>query len=837
MKADGNGFLIADKPLSVEHLSRGIDGVRTDTSAILAILKTGARQAVQDRARVRSTGGYRESRAQAADGPQDRPRVAYAPRRSVDKDDDGKSLARIANAIARERDERGRFMAAPTAELTAVAKAINSMTLKQAAEHEEKTRQHVKGGKGSAGVNGRNSRGRFMGGSGVSAGGVPGEDQDGGGSSKGGDKESAGVFARLKDLSTGVKTPSVSLGDYDKVDPTVGASKELGRIVSGPLNAVGSVGKAVIGRGFGGTKNTTVGWFRRIFNELHLTREEASEFALAETRVLKDIERKTGGGAKGVDGKGLIGSVAGGLGGLGGLLGKGGGLMGNMLGVLGKGGKGLLKRLPLLGALFAGGSALASIFGGDDPNKSAEQNRTDRFTGAGSGIGSLIGGGLGMLLGPVGAIVGGVLGDKVGELVGAWLATVDWTEVGKSITGAWDTTVSFVKDSWTTVTGKLGEITKSIGDAWTAIITGAKAFVKNKFGIDIDVITAKAAEVAKPALDAIKNTVGPLVDKAKEVGAVVADKTKAVGSAVVDYGKERIEKMAAPITTAAANAVDFGKGLVGGGSAGNRAALMRMASGIRNENERAAFLAQADHETGGFKKTEENLNYKPERLMQVFPTHFKSLADAQAVAAGGPEVIGNRVYGGRMGNKDDGDGYKFRGRGAFQLTGRDNYTRAGKALGLDLVNDPDLMKDPDISAKVSLWYWNDRKGLAEAARAGDKVATRKGIQGAGLGLADTSAKTDKYLAAIRAGDPALTTAPSLPPAVLDAAASAPPPAPPMPTSSAPAPLDAPPTVAANIPQQLNTPGPIEVRVAKDTTVGQDLTDRRLAQIATGGIST
>jgi predicted chitinase len=811
MKSDPSGFLIADKPVSAEALARGIGGVRADTHAILSILKTGARQAVQARQRVTNS-GTSARRAGASDGAPIRSRGPGTPPTASGKAEDGKSLARSASAIEREGDERGRFMARSKAELTTVAKAINSMTRKQAKQHaqvvlEQDSKARAASTAATSGQ-GRDMRGRFIG-----AGG--GADGAGGGGSSKRDRDGASLIARMKNLFTGLKTPTIGMGDFDKVDPTVEASKELGRIVSGPLNAIGTVGKAVIGRGFGGAKNTSVSWFRRILKELHLTRTQASEFGLAETRVLKDIERKTGGGAGGKEGGGLLGGLLGGV----------GGLLSSLLGVAFKGGKGLLKRLPLLGALFAGGAALASIFGGDDPNKTPEQNRSDRFSGAGSGIGSLLGGGIGMLLGgPVGAMIGGVVGDKVGELVGAWLSTVDWSAVGKTITDAWDSTVATVKDTWKTVTDKLSEITKTVGDAWSAIISGAKAFVKDKFGIDIDAITAKASDAAKPAVQAVQNTVGPAIDKAKELG-----------GAAVDYAKERATKMAAPIANAASNALDYGKGLFGGGSKGVKAAVIAQAATIENPNERAAFLAQTDHESGGFRNTEENLNYSAAGLRKTFGTYYKTDAEAQADAKN-PETIANRVYGGRMGNTDPGDGYKYRGRGVMQLTGKDNYEAAGKALGIDLVNNPDALKDPDVSAKVAMWYWDSRKGLAEAARAGDDLAVRKKVNGGTIGLDDTKAKTASYLAAIKAGDPALSATPALSPPVITAAASAAPPMPPMPTASAPPPPAAPPTVPANIPQQLNTPGPIDVRVSKDTTVGQDLSDRRLAQIATGGIA-
>ncbi|MFM0158015.1 glycoside hydrolase family 19 protein [Paraburkholderia sediminicola] len=982
MKVDDQGFLIADKGLRTEDFTTGIVGVRNDTSAILALLKMGARSYMQDRARVRSTSNGRNDapgRADAAGSA--RSGVASNPNASR-QPSPADPAAPPRATVERARDAQGRFTDAPKSELAQVAKVVNSLTRRQAAvvaaQQVETARQAVQKPtqqetQRASQPSERDARGRFVGG--AKAGGAGNtDDADEGGESevrRKSEREAAdGILSRFKGLLASIKTPGAGVGDFDKIEPAVEASKELGHFVSGPLNAVGSVGKAVvgsrfghakdasvswlqrifselrtartqsdaaanaqppdanittdggaqaepalaptsdgptpvstalatgsstpppvslptaaiglpgihapsrvaaarskgagrvvksvaspvasttpsvspsplpntsvgravIGRGFGGGKDGSPSWLRRIVRELRLSRAQAGEFALAEARVLHDIERKTGGGFS-PERAGVLGGIAGGVGGL---LGKGGGLLGALLSGGMKLSKGALKRLPILGALFAGGSALASAFGGDDPNKSAEQNRHGRYTGVGSGVGAIVGGALGSLLGPVGTLVGSVIGDRVGELVGDWLSTVDWSAVGKTITTTWDTAVGTVKDTWKTVTDGLGEVVKTVSDVWSGILSSAKAFLKDKFGIDVDAMMEKAKTAIAPVVNSAKAFAAPIVATAKEVGGKVADGAKATA----EYGKERVEKMATPYKTAAAKVVDFGKGLVGGSSKANRSAVMSQAATIAAPNERAAFLAQVDHESGGFRNTEENLNYSAKGLRKTFGKYFKTDAEAAAAAKAGPNAIANKVYGGRMGNTDPGDGYKYRGRGAIQLTGRDNYTAASKALGIDLVNNPDLLKDPNVSAKAALWYWNSRAGLAEAARKGDDVAVRKKVNGGTIGLDDTRAKTASYLASIKAGDPAVSAvtasaaAPSLPFPVVTVAANAVPPVPPMPPASVPPPAP-PPTVAANIPHKLNSDGPLQVRVAKDTTVGQDLTDQRLAQIATGGIA-
>lgn len=166
-------------------------------------------------------------------------------------------------------------------------------------------------------------------------------------------------------------------------------------------------------------------------------------------------------------GKGLLGSIGKGAGGL---LKKGGGLFkGAAGGGLLKGAGGLLKRIPLLGALMAGGGVLSSLFGGDDPEKSAEENRTGRYKGAGSaagaGIGGAVGAVLGSALGPVGTIGGGILGsmagDLIGEKVGEWTKTLVDSDIPKKIGKTWDAFVKILKDS--------------AFQAWDFVVSGATA--------------------------------------------------------------------------------------------------------------------------------------------------------------------------------------------------------------------------------------------------------------------------------------------------------------------------------------------------------------------------
>lgn len=160
-------------------------------------------------------------------------------------------------------------------------------------------------------------------------------------------------------------------------------------------------------------------------------------------------------------------------------------------------------------------------------------------------------------------------------------------------------------------------------------------------------------------------------------------------------------------------------------------------AGITDLNERAMFMAQMSHESNGFKRLTENLNYKPARLLAIFPSKFDSLEDAQAVVGGGQSAIAERVYGNRqsLGNVHPGDGYRYRGRGIVQLTGRTNYRRAGQAIGVDLEADPDKAAILDVAVKAALWFWKD-KDIGRHARQGNVEKVTLLINGGKIGLAD-----------------------------------------------------------------------------------------------------
>lgn len=147
----------------------------------------------------------------------------------------------------------------------------------------------------------------------------------------------------------------------------------------------------------------------------------------------------------------------------------------------------------------------------------------------------------------------------------------------------------------------------------------------------------------------------------------------------------------------------------------------------------AAFLAQVGHESGQLRTLVENLNYSAQALQSCWPARFDAAMAAQY--AHRPERIANVVYGSRMGNTAPGDGWKYRGRGLIQLTGKSNYQRCGEALGLDLVGSPELLEQPANAALAAGWFWSVN-GLNTLADAGNFTQITQRVNGAQNGAAD-----------------------------------------------------------------------------------------------------
>lgn len=170
--------------------------------------------------------------------------------------------------------------------------------------------------------------------------------------------------------------------------------------------------------------------------------------------------------------------------------------------------------------------------------------------------------------------------------------------------------------------------------------------------------------------------------------------------------------------------------------------------GIESKLQVAHLLAQLAHESAEFTRLVESLTYtSAERILAVWPSRFWLPSPQQPTCPAGkrdargfvraPVLLASYVYAGRNGNGSEAtsDGFRFRGRGPIQITGRSNYARCGQALGLPLIEQPDLLTDPDVGARAAAWFWTDRK-IGPLADANDIEAVTRKINGGTHGLED-----------------------------------------------------------------------------------------------------
>ncbi|MCZ8310959.1 MAG: glycoside hydrolase family 19 protein [Magnetospirillum sp.] len=166
----------------------------------------------------------------------------------------------------------------------------------------------------------------------------------------------------------------------------------------------------------------------------------------------------------------------------------------------------------------------------------------------------------------------------------------------------------------------------------------------------------------------------------------------------------------------------------------------------------AHFVAQLGHESGGFSRVEENLNYTAVRIREVWGERFATNAMAEPYARN-PIALANLVYASRNGNGPvaSGDGWTYRGRGLIQLTGRRNYRAAGAALGIPLEADPEQARSPWNAGLIAGWFWQQAKCNAHADKgeAGLAAVTRA-INGGQTGLQDRANRYERALAALAA---------------------------------------------------------------------------------------
>jgi len=181
----------------------------------------------------------------------------------------------------------------------------------------------------------------------------------------------------------------------------------------------------------------------------------------------------------------------------------------------------------------------------------------------------------------------------------------------------------------------------------------------------------------------------------------------------------------------------------------------------------AGFLSQCAHESGGFERLQENLNYSADGMAGIWPRRFAVIGpDKKPVKKDGknipnkfalalhrkPEMIANVVYSGRMGNgpTESGEGWLYRGRGLKQLTGKDNHRACSAGLGVDLVANPDLLLEPVYAARSAAWFWATNK-CNNFADAGDIEGLTKKINGGLIGIDDRKKRYASAVSSLSAG--------------------------------------------------------------------------------------
>ncbi|PTU69993.1 hypothetical protein DBB33_11355 [Chromobacterium haemolyticum] len=192
--------------------------------------------------------------------------------------------------------------------------------------------------------------------------------------------------------------------------------------------------------------------------------------------------------------------------------------------------------------------------------------------------------------------------------------------------------------------------------------------------------------------------------------------------------------------------------------ASNKATLIdeMLAANIRDPKEQAMFLAQMAHESGGFESLREGNYRTAKNVLEKFKDRLNAQgitteSQVQSLINSGQEKVYEAIYGGEwgkknLGNNKKGDGFRYRGRGFIQITGRSNYEAAGKALNLDLIANPELAENAAIAAKIATWFWQKKQPeIVKYARSGNVRAVTKLINGGSNGLSDRQKRYQRYL--------------------------------------------------------------------------------------------
>ena len=525
-------------------------------------------------------------------------------------------------------------------------------------------------------------------------------------------------------------------------------------------------------------------WFRRIFGELKLFRRDESVFNRAANRSLHNIEDNPGGGGE-EGGRSFTGALLGSI-------------------------------SPwVLTAITGIGSALIS------------------------GIGAV----LGVIFSPIGLAIGAAallawglftesgqkfFGDIGANIIAGWgVITTAFEPISSYIGDQWSkVTLAFepittsISESWDSITGNFNSVIDGMLSSWNAF-TG---FLKDKFGIDLPAIFKPVADIGKKVIDSAKSGIDAVGEKASSLGNKANDYIKdKTGFNAKESASNAVSSVKSGINSIADKATDGATKIASratGKQSTNKAAMISemVSQGITDTKEQAMLMAQVDHESGGFTYTKE-----------LGKDSYFDKYDADT------------KKGRELGNTEMGDGAKYKGRGFMQLTGKSNYAAAGKDLGLDLVNHPELAESPENAAKTAMWYWKKNK-LGAKAKQGDVEGATKIINGGTNGLANRKEKFNEYLGSAEKGEftespskiaenkpQASPVLPSNAPSTISISSTIPT-SPRIPT--APAIADSPGVI---IPMASNTEQRPSAN-APSSDVGRDLKDRGIAHIVTGGFS-
>lgn len=652
-------------------------------------------------------------------------------------------------------------------------------------------------------------------------------------------------------------------GSLDEVDPAAKAFSEVAQpMARGYSMLMGD-----------GADNKKERWYKRIYSTLSGFRKDESLFNKAANKSLKNLEDKDGGDGGSGSGGGFLSMlgrapiIGGLLSGVGAkiasvftklnpfkLLSKssGGAAGAGASGVAGAGakvaGKGLLKKIPLIGTLAAllFGAKESSDIESDKSTTREQKNAKQgkNWGGVGGGLaGMAAGAAIGSVVPVVGTIIGGIvgavagewLGSNAGEIIGENFSAIK-TEIGAAwagVTAAFMVISDAIGINWQPVGAFFTSVGEGISSAWVVSMATFDSVIEGvgeAWGGFVD--TAKKGWDAftglfSSAYDGLKKIpiIGDGIQAAEDAAKAVAQKAKDVADKAVVVVKDTAVAAKDAVVAGAEKAVAVGKNAL---SAGSRASEMYKAvSGYtKDPKEQAMLMANLDHETGGFKNYEEGLNYRSvDSIKKTFKGNKNiagmSDADLQALVKN-PEKLANTVYANKNGNTEEGDGYKFRGRGGLQITGRANYAELSKRMGLgtSLVDNPDqLANDPEMAAKASIEWLKMNKGRVNTAlKNGDDTALRKVINGGKNGLDDVVAKTAAWNEKIAGGGIAVASAPaSKVPAI----------------AQPPVIADAAPVVT---PMAYNDRQTNAVAQNRTPDVSQDISDRRIAHVVTGGLS-